>query len=221
MCGRFASFLSPELLAASFDVQMPTSVEPRYNIAPTQQVAVVRCQEDGRNSLDQLQWGLVPPWAEDAGIGSRLINARCETVHEKPAFRHAIKYRRCIIPASGFYEWKLIDKRKQPYYVYAADDAPLGLAGLWERWNAPDGTVLESFCILTASANKLMETIHDCMPVILNPDTYSLWLRRNMHDPEQLGQLCHPDPTARLQAHKVADTINNPHSDSPVCIERI
>lgn len=161
------------------------------------------------------------PEAKDTSIGSHLINASFETVHEKPAIRHAIKYHRCIIPASGFYEWKVIDKRKQPYYVYANDEAPLGLAGVWERWIAPDGEELESFCILTTAANTLMETIHDRMPVILNPDTYALWLRRNMHDPEQLEQLCQPYPTGLLKAHKVADLINDPHFDSPACIARI
>lgn len=218
MCGRFTSFLSPEILAAVFDVQTPQFVEPRYNIAPTQQVAVVRCHEDGRNRLDRLKWGLIPPWAKEPGIGNHLINARSETVSEKPAFRQAIKYHRCIIPASGFYEWLLVDKHKQAYYVHATDNTPLGLAGLWERWNAPDGTVLESFCILTTSANKLMENIHDRMPVILSPDTYALWLRRNMHAPEQLAQLCQPCPTELLAVHTVSDLVNNPRFDNPDCI---
>lgn len=218
MCGRFTSFLTPEIIAATFDVQTPPAVEPRYNIAPTQQAAVVRCHEDGRNRLDLLKWGLVPSWAKDPGIGSHMINARSETVQEKPAFRNAIKYHRCIVPASGFYEWKLEEKRKQPYYVHAADGAPLGLAGLWERWNGPEGDLLESFCILTTSANKLMETIHDRMPVILAPDTYALWLRRNMHDPQQLAQLCQPYPPKLLKAYKVSEMINSPRIDTPDCI---
>jgi len=220
MCGRFTSFLSPEIIAASFDVQQPFSVEPRYNIAPTQMVPVVRCHEDGRNRLDLLKWGLIPPWAKDPGIGSHMINARSESAHEKPAFRHAIKYHRCIVPASGFYEWKLEEKHKQPYYVYASNDSPLGLAGLWERWCGTDGMELETFCILTTSANSLMETIHDRMPVILSPDAYPLWLRRNMHDPQQLEELFRPYPTALLKAHKVSDRLNNPRYDSADCIER-
>jgi len=145
----------------------------------------------------------VPSWSKDLSFGSHLINARSETVTEKPTFRHAIKYRRCIIPTFGFYEWDHSGVKKQPYYIQLANHSPMCLAGLWESWKAPDGSELESFAILTTTANKLVESIHDRMPVILHPDTFSLWLSQNMHDPEQLQPLCIPFPAAERTAYNV------------------
>lgn len=210
----------PELLTAIFDVPALPSYESRYNIAPTQLAAVVR-NRDGRNHLDLLKWGLVPGWSKDLSFGSHLINARSETAAEKPAFRHAFKQRRCIIPASGFYEWEQSGKKKQPYYIQLSDQAPMCLAGLWESWKAPDGSELETFTILTTAANKLVAPIHDRMPVILQPDTYSLWLSHDMHDPEQLQSLYEPFPSAGMTAHKVPDLVNNPRFDSPACISMV
>jgi len=183
-------------------------------------VAVIRNNGD-HNHLDLLKWGFVPSWSKDMSFGSNLINARSETVAEKPTFRHAIKYRRCIIPVSGFYEWSHTGDRKQPYYFQMSDHAPMCLAGLWESWKAPDGNELETFTILTTAANKLVAPIHDRMPVILHPDTFTLWLSHNMHDPEQLQLLYQPFPAEQLQTVNVPDLVNNPRFDSPACISHV
>ncbi len=183
-------------------------------------VAVVRNLGD-RNRLDLLKWGLVPKWSKDLSFGSHLINARSETVAEKPAFRHAIKYRRCIIPVSGFYEWNRSGSKKQPYYIQLSNQAPMCLAGLWESWKAPDGNELETFTILTTAANTLVAPIHDRMPVILTSDTFNLWLSHNMHDPDQLQPLYQPFYAEQLQSFKVPDLVNNPHLDRPACIAQV
>jgi len=220
MCGRFVADIPADFLKGIFSLIETPRIEPRYNVAPTQQVAVVRNQGD-QNCLATLKWGLVPSWSKDLSIGSHLINARSETVAEKPSFRHAIKYRRCIVPTSGFYEWDHSGGKKQPYYIQLADHLPMCLAGLWESWTSPDGNELETFAILTTSANKLVESIHERMPVILYPDTFNLWLSHNMHDPEQLQPLYQPYPAAEMTTHKVPDLVNNPCFDSPACISQV
>jgi len=220
MCGRFTSILSPELLAAIFEVQAPPNMEARYNIAPTQLAPIIRDSSSGR-FISAARWGLVPSWSRDLKSGSHMINARCETVQEKPAFRHSIKYRRCIVPASGYYEWEDSGGRKQPYYIQLKDESPMGLAALWEQWKAPDGEVIETFCILTTAAGGFLMRIHDRMPLILHPDCYGLWLEKNMHDPEQLQHLYHDYPAELMTAYMVADLVNNPRFDGPACIERL
>jgi len=217
MCGRFVANIPAEVLKGIFSLIEAPQLEPRFNVAPTQLAVVVRNQGDN-NRLDLLKWGLVPGWSKDLSFGSHLINARSETVAEKPAFRHAIKYRRCIIPTSGFFEWLHTGDKKQPYYIQMADHSPMCMAGLWESWKTPDGSELETFAILTTAANKLIAPIHDRMPVIIHPDAFTLWLSHNMHDPEQLQPLCQPFPAEHLQAFKVPDLVNNPRFDSPACI---
>jgi putative SOS response-associated peptidase YedK len=219
MCGRFVTNIPPEELVKIFGLIETPKVEPRYNVAPTQNVGVIRSGDDTcHNRLDFLKWGFVPSWSKDLSYGSHLINARSETVAEKPTFRHAIKYRRCIVPTSGFYEWDHIGGKKQPYYIQLADRSPMCLAGVWESWKAPDSSELETFAILTTSANKLVESIHDRMPVILYPDTFNLWLGHNMHDPEQLQPLYQPFPASEMTAYKVPNLVNNPRFDSAACI---
>jgi putative SOS response-associated peptidase YedK len=224
MCGRFTSLLSPELIAAIrelFGVQVPDSAEPRYNVAPSQQVWVVR-QEGDHNRLDLMKWGLIPSWAKDPKIGSHMINARSETVHEKPAFRQAIKFRRCIITADGFYEWMHSGDKKQPYYIRMADGSPMLLAGLWDHWKSPgEENFLETFTILTTAANDLVAPLHDRMPVILRTSDCALWLSHSMHDPGQLRGMYQPFPSNLLEAHKVSTLVNNPRFDSPDCIVRV
>jgi putative SOS response-associated peptidase YedK len=220
MCGRFVADIPADKLKKTFALIETPQLEPRFNVAPTQLVAVVRNNGD-HNSLDLLKWGLVPSWSKDLSFGSHLINARSETVAEKPTFRHAIKYRRCIIPTSGFYEWDHSGGKKQPYYIQLAGQAPMCLAGVWESWKTPDGSELETFAILTTSANKLVESIHDRMPVILYPDTFNLWLSHNMHDPGQLQPLYQPYPAEEMHAFKVPDLVNNPRFDSPACIAKV
>ena len=227
MCGRFTSLLSPELMASMrelFGVPVPEEAEPRYNIAPTQNVWVVRNEGD-HNRLDLMKWGLVPFWAKDPSVGSQMINAWCETLAEKPAFRQAIKLRRCIVPAAGFYEWAppaAEGGRRQPLYIRMADASPMFFAGLWEQWKRPgEEGFLESFTIVTTKANKLVSPLHDRMPVILQHDDFGLWLSHNMHDPEQLREMFHPFPADLLEAYKVSDLVNNVRFDSPACIARV
>jgi putative SOS response-associated peptidase YedK len=186
MCGRFTLNITPEVLAKIFDLQEVPQIEPRFNIAPSQAVATVRHIED-HNKLDFLKWGLIPSWSTDSTHTS--INARSETVHDKNTFAHAIKFNRCIIPASGFYEWLPQENRKQPYYIRLLNSSVMGFAGLWESWKTADGSVLETCCILTTVANEIVKPIHDRMPVIIQPDNYNLWLNRNMHDPHELEKL--------------------------------
>lgn len=221
MCGRFTSLLSPELLSVIFEIFPPPAVEPRYNIAPTQQFGVVR--SDGtRNELVEMKWGLVPSWAKDPKIGNSLINARSESVAEKPSFRHAIKVNRCIIPASGFYEWEHIDNKKQPNYLRMSDGGVMALAGIWEHWKVPgEDVVIESFSILTTDSNELIAPLHDRMPVILQKEDYELWLNKEVHDPGELKRLFPPIASDKLEMYRVTDKMNSPRYNGPECIEKI
>lgn len=220
MCDRFVTNLPANELTGIFALIETPQLEPRFNVAPTQLVAVIRNNGD-HNHLDLLKWGFVPSWSKDLNFGSQLINARSETVLEKPTFRHAIKYRRCIIPTSGFYEWEHSGGKKQPYYIQLKNQTPMCLAGLWEAWKAPDGSELETFAILTTASNELVATLHDRMPVILPPETFNLWLSHNTHDLEQLRYLFQPFPAADMIAHKVPDLVNNPRFDSPACVAQV
>jgi putative SOS response-associated peptidase YedK len=219
MCGRFTSLLSPELLAAIFNIfPPPPAVDPRYNIAPTQQAWVVR-SDGSRNHLEHMKWGLIPSWAKDPKIGNSLINARSETVHEKPSFRHAIKTNRCIIPASGFYEWQHIGEKKIPNYIHMADHGVMAFAGVWEHWKFPEeDTFLESFSILTTTANELIAPLHDRMPVILRPEDYAMWLDTQIKDPGQLQHLYQPITPGLLTMYRVTKKMNSPKFIDPECI---
>jgi putative SOS response-associated peptidase YedK len=221
MCGRFTLQIPPELLAEIFGlIEIPT-FPARYNIAPSQLVAVIRQNGDGQNWLDMLHWGLIPSWAKDKSIGNHMINARCETVAEKPAFRHAIKYQRCLVPSSGFYEWKKEEKAKKPLYVHLKDESPMVFAGLWEHWKSPEGEIIESCTILTTSSNKLIEPLHDRMPVILHPQEYDIWLDREILDPEKLKPLYKPYPPKRMEMYPVSPQVNSPKVDSPDLIRPV
>ena len=175
MCGRFALFASGEEVAERFQLVVLPLFEPRYNIAPTQSVAAVRSGDEGR-SMSFLRWGLIPSWSADPKIAYKLINARSETVAEKPSFRSAFKTRRCLIPSSAFYEWQKTGKSKQPYCIRPRDGGLFSFAGLWEHWNDPQGEVIESCSVLTTAANELMQPIHDRMPVILDSASEEAWL---------------------------------------------
>ena len=221
MCGRFTLQISPELLAEIFGLSEMPVFPARYNIAPTQQVAVIRSTADGRNRLDFLRWGLIPSWAKDPSIGSRMINARCETVHEKPAFRHAIKFRRCIVVASGFFEWLQEESRKVPLYVHLKDSSPMCFAGLWDHWKSSEGETIESCTILTTSSNKLIAPLHDRMPVILHREEHRLWLNREVTDPEKLKQLYQAYPADLMEIYPVSPLVNSPRNDLPELIKPI
>ena len=225
MCGRFALMTSTEQLAMQFDVPetavnaLPPSV-PRYNIAPTQPVAAIRLAENGQREFTFFRWGLVPSWAKDLNIGSRMINARSETVAEKPSFRTAFKRRRCLIPADGFYEWQKQGSGKQPMFIRPVAERPFALAGLWEVWRDPDGSVLQTCTILTTTPNELMAPIHNRMPVIVEPEDFDLWLNPEPN-PEQGLHLLRPYPAEKMSAYPVSTLVNNPRNDAPDCIQPI
>lgn len=218
MCGRFVADFSLEMLQEIYNLSSVPELPPRYNIAPSQDVAAVREVSGGRE-LVSLHWGLVPYWAKDVNIGYKLINARSETAHEKPSFREALHHRRCVIPASGFYEWQQQVKQKIPHYIYPHDGGLLSFAGLWESWQAPDGEPLQSCTILTTSANELLATLHDRMPVILQLNDLDRWLDPRITDPRQLNDLLRPCPAELLSEFAVATLVNKPGFDSPDCIE--
>ena len=190
MCGRY-TFRAPAADAArAFQVDPTPSLFPRYNIAPTQSVPIVR--QAAAREMVLARWGLVPSWASDLSIGYKLINARSETAASKPSFRSAFKQRCCLLAADGFYEWQKAGKHKQPYYIRMKDDGPFAFAGLWERWQEPGGERVESFTILTTVANGLMRPLHDCMPVILAPWDYDRWIDPKSSEVEELQALLLP-----------------------------
>jgi putative SOS response-associated peptidase YedK len=219
MCGRFVLMTVGRDLAQHFGLKEEIELEPRYNIAPTQVVAIVRNEESGgRRELRLVKWGLIPFWAKDTKIASRLINARAESVAEKPAFRAAFKNRPCLVPADGFYEWKKTKGKKQPYFFGLADGKPLAFAGLWERWKAPEGDIIESCTILTTDANELLQPIHDRMPVILKPEDYDLWLDPKMKKPELVKPLLQPFPPDQMAGFPVSEKVNKADHDGPECV---
>ena len=213
MCGRFALTATPDEIATAFGLQNVPPFPPRYNIAPSQPVAVIRQLQHQPREFRLMQWGLIPSWAKDPSIGNKLINARCETAHEKPSFRSAIKYRRCLIPASGFYEWQKVDKStKQPYYFHKPQ--PFALAGLWESWND-----IETCIILTTQPNDVVAPVHQRMPVIISSENYKVWLNLDTQTPSHLFHLFDPDLVQDLSALPVTTLVNSPTVDRPECIE--
>jgi len=207
------------VLATLFDFEAPAEMPPRYNIAPTQPVAAIRLEAATETrEYAALRWGLVPSWATDLKIGSRLINARAETVASKPAFRAAFAKRRCLIPADGFYEWRPQGKEKQPYLIQMGDGQPFVFAGLWERWQGENLPPLETCTILTTTANELMKPLHERMPVILSPANCQRWLdpKTSKADAEALLR---PWPAENLTAVPVGKWVNNPRNDDPQCLE--
>jgi putative SOS response-associated peptidase YedK len=219
MCGRFTLTADVSALQESFPwLGIPPGLEPRYNVAPTQPVAVVT--NDGKNRLDFFTWGLIPSWAKDPSIGSRMINARSETLAEKPSFRSAFRRRRCLVLADGFYEWRKEDaKSKTPMYIRLEDGSPFAFAGLWEVWNAPDGSQVLSTTIITTEPNPLMAKIHNRMPVILPEKAYPLWLQPGEVDPQPLSALLAPYPAEEMVAYPVSKLVNSPANDLPALIE--
>ena len=220
MCGRFAQKSDPKRLAKKFGVAEAPAAEARYNVAPTQEVLCVREGGDGRE-MTFFQWGLVPSWAKDPGMGARLINARSETVAEKPAFREAFKRRRCIVPADGFYEWQRAGGRKQPYFFRMSDGEPFGFAGLWDRWEGEGGRVINSCTILTTEVNEVVRSVHDRMPVILHPEDYDLWLGDDVRQRDLIAGLLRPYPAGEMTSHPVSPAVNSPRNQGESLIERV
>jgi len=219
MCGRYTLQATPEEIAAHFAVEDPPLFKSHYNIAPTQNVPVVRLKPDTtKRELVLLRWGLIPSWAKDPKIAYSTINAKAETVAEKPAFRSAFRKRRCLIPASGFYEWQQEGKQKQPMYIRLRDHRPFAFAGLWELWEPKIGEPIESCTIVTTNANEFMLPIHNRMPLILTVQDYDRWLDPIVQT-DILQTLLKPYSADEMEAYAVSKMVNNPRNDIPQCIE--
>lgn len=211
MCGRFAFYSPAEAAAALFEFDASFTTEPRYNIAPTQLVPVVRHTQTGGREFTMLRWGLVPFWAKDPSIGNRMINARAEALAEKPAYRSAYQKRRCLILADGFYEWRKEGAGKTPYFISLANGQPFAFAGLWEAWtDRSSGESLQTTTIVTTAANEFLKDLHDRMPVVLQPDTATLWLSS---DPNVLDAVTANPP--QFQAWPVDRKVNNARTEGP------
>jgi len=222
MCGRFSQTATPAMIAQQFDVAVPPLFAPRYNIAPSQPVAAIRIEPDtATRQLVLLRWGLIPSWAKAPKIGHQCINAKAETVAEKPSFRAAFKKRRCLVIATGFYEWQVQGRAKQPMWIGLQSKRPFAFAGLWEQWQPPEGEAIESCTILTTEPNELLRSIHNRMPVILSPASYDQWLDLTVQQAEPLKTLLRPYPSEELLAYPVSTLVSNPRHDAPDCLEAL
>ncbi len=216
MCGRFTLTVNPAELQDTFsNYNFPVRFAPRFNIAPSQPVLAV--PNDGNFTADFFVWGLIPMWAKDPSIGSRMINARGETLAEKPSFRGSYRHKRCLIIADGFYEWKAFGDRKNktPYFIHMQDHQPFAMAGLWDSWESVDGSSIKTCTIITTGPNELMEMIHDRMPVILHPRDHARWLDAAPQTPENLQPLIKPFPADAMSAYAVSTLVNKPANDMP------
>jgi putative SOS response-associated peptidase YedK len=221
MCGRYRLTAKERWLSEYFNLD-PEDVEwaARWNIAPTDEVATIRQDRHGpKRIFAKMRWGLIPYWAKDKSFGAKAINAVSETAAEKPAFKESMRKRRCLIPADGFYEWKKIGSKKQPYNIGMKDDGLFAFAGLWDRWKDPEGKIIESCTILTTEANPLLKDIHDRMPVIIEKDDYDLWLDPGMTDPDKLTVLLKPFDSQKMRVYPVSSTVSSVKNDGPECAE--
>jgi putative SOS response-associated peptidase YedK len=220
MCGRYTLTASPEALRALFRYEEQPNFPPRYNIAPTQPIPIVRLV-DGKRHFALVRWGLLPSWVKDPKCFTLLINARGESAAEKPAFRAAMKRRRCLMPADGFYEWQKAGERKRPFCVHAKSGAPLASAGLWETGTGPNGEELETAAIVTTRANKTLAAIHERMPVIVPPEAFDLWLDGANVDATTASALIAPAPDNLLEAHEISTAVNRTANDNPKLLEPV
>lgn len=224
MCGRFTLVTDFSAIIDRFEIEAAIEEElyhPSFNIAPSQSVLSV-INDGRRNRLGYLRWGLIPPWAEDEKIGSKMINARAETLAQKPSFREAYKKRRCLVIADSFYEWKRHeDHSKTPMRIKLKSDELFAMAGIWERFKSPAGNTIFTCSIITTVPNSLMADIHDRMPVILKPEDEPTWLDPSIQDVNQLNQLLKPLPEEWMEAYEVSALVNSPKNNSPNLIERV
>ncbi|MCS6962784.1 SOS response-associated peptidase [Thermoflexus sp.] len=217
MCGRYTIFTEPRRLMERFRAEWPdVPWQPRYNAAPTQPLPTLL--NDGTRRIRLFRWGLIPHWAEDPAIGNRLINARAETLTIRPSFREAFRRRRCLVLADGFYEWQRTPHGRIPYWIGLQDREPFAFAGLWDRWESPEGKVIESFTIITTAANERVARIHDRMPVILLPEHEEIWLD-DTAGPRAWQEILRPYPADRMIAYPVSARVNSPRVDDPALIE--
>ncbi|UCE85403.1 MAG: SOS response-associated peptidase [Deltaproteobacteria bacterium] len=220
MCGRFTLTSSGQELAQRFELGEVPTLAPRFNIAPSQDVAIVRQPAGTAGRLLELRrWGLVPRFARDPRIGNRMINARSETLHERRAFRDAFRKRRCLVPADGFFEWRRRGGVAQPYYIRRVSNGPFAFAGLYEHWEGPEGACVDSCTVITTDANARIRAVHERMPVILDPAAFALWLDPAVDAAERLAPLLAPCPDDWLELHPVSPRVNDPTWDAPSCIE--
>lgn len=217
MCGRFTLTKDTTEITQRWQIdRIEVEVKPRYNIAPTQNVLIVT--DDGERELVQMRWGLIPSWAEDPNVGNHMINARAETVAEKPSFRDSLKKRRCLVLADGFYEWQKLGTVKQPVHIVLKSREVFGFAGLWDTWESPDGQKINSCTIITTTANELLKPVHDRMPAILDREAEDVWLDPLVLDSARLLPLLKPYPPEQMEFYPVSQIINSPTHDSPTCL---
>jgi putative SOS response-associated peptidase YedK len=218
MCGRYSLHSDPHVVALQFGLVHPPPFAARYNVAPGTPVLAVRGEATHARTGMMLHWGLIPSWAKDPSIGHRLINARAEHLAEKSSFRNALKRRRCIVPADGFYEWRSANGRKQPYYVRPREQELFGFAGLYEYWQGPEG-LIGSCTVITTAANELMRPLHERMPAILQVADYAHWLDPDHPDPASLAARLQPAPSAKMIAYPVSPRVNHVKNDDPGLID--
>ena len=220
MCGRYSLTVTPDELYRLFGIDDKLNLQPRFNVAPTQAAPVVR-KTGGEKNMDMLRWGLIPPWSKDASIASKLINARGETVAEKPSFRSAYESRRCLVPVDGFYEWRTEGGKKQPFRIGFREGKPFAFAGLWESWTVPEGLkdtgdTVETFTIVTTNANPKLVPIHHRMPVIVDPTDYELWLEGGS---DEANAVIKPFSQDDMAFYRVSTRVNNARNDDEACVE--
>ena len=219
MCGRFALEVHIQLkLYEDFERSSIPPTTPRYNVAPSQQVLGVR-EVEGHREAAEFRWGLIPVWAKDMTIGFKMINARAETIRDKPSFKQAFKKRPCLILASGFYEWQKTPTGKQPVYFHLKDREVFGFAGLWEKWRSPEGKTIESCTIITTSANEIVAGVHERMPVIVERNDHALWLSDDERKQDERFELLRPYPANSMDCFEVSTLVNSPKNDSPEMIQ--
>ena len=223
MCGRFTLSVNSKTIQLEFPwLTLPTQeIEPKFNIAPGQPIALI--PNDGKKTLDFFTWGLIPHWAKDPKIGYKMINARSETLAEKPSFRNALKRRRCLILTNGFYEWKKLDgdTRKTPHYIFMKSNKLFAFGGLWEEWHSPDGSIIKSTTIITTESNDKISVLHKRMPVIIKPEDYDLWLSEEDQEYKDVNHLFEAYPEDEFLYHPVSRFVNKPANDTADCVKAI
>ena len=221
MCGRYSLSSTKLTLKQRFELAQQSEFSPRYNLAPTQAGAVIRLAEDGSRSLKPMRWGLIPAWAKDASVGPKLINARAETLAEKPSFRQALRQRRCLVPMDGWFEWKRAGRLRRPYFIHAEDGLPFAVAGLWEQWLNPSHELIESYTVITVPATPSLAGIHDRMPAVLAPGVWSAWLDSGVQDPARLTPLLQPCPDEWPAFHEVSPDVGAVQNDRPDLVRQV